>query len=268
MLRHRPAAVLAAGISASLMLAACGDATGSGTDSGADDPSGADGQEETTLTVFAAASLTDTFEQLADAFAEQHEGVEVRLSFAGSSDLVTQIAEGAPADVIATADERTMQRLVDEALVEGEPVPFVANVLEIAVPAGNPQGITSLQDLGDPEFDVVVCAPQVPCGAAAERVAAAAGVELTPVSEEPQVTDVLGKVASAQADAGLVYRTDAAGSEAVEGIAFPEAQEAVNTYPIAPVAEAASPQLAATFTDFVLAEENREVFEEAGFTTP
>ncbi|GAA2094332.1 MULTISPECIES: molybdate ABC transporter substrate-binding protein [Brevibacterium] len=268
---HRPprrtVRIAAAALAAGLLIAPAGCASGPDS-SGGGDSEGGEAEEPRTLTVFAAASLTDTFEQLTDAFSEQHDGVDVQLSFAGSSDLVAQITEGAPADVVATADERTMQQLVDDSLLTGEPTPFVTNVLEIAVPEGNPEGVSSLTDLANPDLDVVVCAPQVPCGAATEKVEEASGVRLSPVSEEPQVTDVLGKVAGGQADAGLVYRTDAAGSDAVEGIAFPEAQDAVNTYPIAPVADSASPALAQEFVDFVLSEEGWRIFEEAGFTAP
>lgn len=242
-----------------LVLSACGASSGSGG--------------STTLTVFAAASLTDTFEDLADRFSEVHDGVDVQLSFAGSSDLVTQIREGAPADVIATADERTMRSLVDGGQVAAEPQNFVSNTLVIAVPAGNPQDINSLESLADPLLDVVVCAPQVPCGSAAQTVEQSAGITITPVSEEPAVTDVLGKVANGQADAGLVYRTDASGADEVDAVEFPESDDAVNLYPIAPVADAGNAdaenaEAAQQFVDFVLSDEGRAVFDAAGFGAP
>ena len=259
-----PLAVLAGASALALALTGCG----SSGDTAEGDDEGASGGESTTLTVSAAASLTDTYEQLAETFSEQHEGVDVQFSFAGSSDLVTQIEEGAPADGIATADERTMQQLVDADGVEGEPQIFVSNTLVIAVPTGNPAGVEDLASLENPDLDVVVCAPQVPCGAATETVEEAGGITLTPVSEEPAVTDVLGKVANGQADAGLVYRTDAAGSEDVDTIEFDESEEAINLYPIAPVKDAENAQLAQEFVDFILSDEARTVFDEAGFAAP
>ena len=259
-----PLAVLAGASALALALTGCG----SSGDTAEGDDEGASGGESTTLTVFAAASLTDAYEQLAETFSEQHEGVDVQFSFAGSSDLVTQIEEGAPADGIATADERTMQQLVDADGVEGEPQIFVSNTLVIAVPTDNPAGVEDLASLENPDLDVVVCAPQVPCGAATETVEEAGGITLTPVSEEPAVTDVLGKVANGQADAGLVYRTDAAGSEDVDAIEFDESEETINLYPIAPVKDAENAELAQEFVDFILSDEARTVFGEAGFAAP
>lgn len=260
----------AAAAASALLLSACG---GSAADSAVGDSAEGDAAAPTTLTVFAAASLTDTFEDLADRFAESHDGVDVQLSFAGSSDLVTQIREGAPADVVATADERTMQSLVEDDLVAAEPQNFVSNTLVIAVPTGNPERIEGLADLTGGGLDVVVCAPQVPCGAATETVAESAGVEIDAVSEEPAVTDVLGKVANGQADAGLVYRTDASGADEVDAVEFPESDDAVNLYPIAPVADAGNAdaenaEAAQQFVDFVLSDEGRAVFDAAGFGAP
>jgi molybdate transport system substrate-binding protein len=234
---------------------------------GGDDESSAEGGT-TTLTVYAAASLTSTFEQIAEDFEAEHDGVEVELSFGGSSDLVTQITEGAEADVFASAATANMDDLVEAGLTGADPQDFATNTLEIAVPPGNPADVTSLQDLtGD--LNLVVCAPEVPCGAAAQSVAEAAGIALSPVSEEQAVTDVLAKVTSGEADAGLVYVTDvAAAGDAVEGIAFPEAAEVVNTYPIAPVAESDEADLAQEFVDFVLGETGQTVLSEAGFGAP
>ena len=221
-----------------------------------------------TLTVFAAASLTTTFTELAADFESDHEGVEVEISFGGSSDLVAQVQQGAPADVVATADTVTMAALTDEGLVD-DPVVFATNRLEIAVPVGNPAGITSLQDLARPGTNLVVCAPEVPCGAAAARVAEEAGVTLSPVSEEQSVTDVLGKVSSGEADAGLVYVTDvrAAGDE-VEGVRFPESAAVSNAYPIGVVAESAQEGLAGEFVALVTGERGRAVLSDAGFGRP
>ena len=230
---------------------------------------GGDDDEETTVTVYAAASLTAAFEDIADEFEEQHDGVEVELSFAGSSDLATQIQEGAPADVFASADTAPMDELVAADLTDADPEPFATNRLEIAVPPGNPAGITSFQDLAEPGLALVVCAAEVPCGAVARAVAEVAGVTLDPVSEEQSVTDVLGKVTSGEADAGLVYVTDvAAAGDAVEGVTVPESAEVVTTYPIAPVAGTDQPGLAADFTAFVLGDTGRGILAAHGFARP
>nr|WP_104164081.1 molybdate ABC transporter substrate-binding protein [Cryobacterium sp. N22] len=221
------------------------------------------------ITVYAAASLQATFTDLAASFETDHPGTTVVLNFAGSSALVTQIIEGAPADVFASADTANMTRLTDASLTDGSPVDFATNVLAIAVPPGNPAGITDLADLAGPDVRLVVCAPEVPCGRAATALAATAGVTLTPVSEESSVTDVLGKVTSGEADAGLVYVTDvAAAGAAVEGIEFAESAGAVNTYPIVPVTGSASADVARAFVDYVTGGTGAAVLGAAGFGAP
>lgn len=248
--------VLALGVLAALMLAACG--AGSGTSG-----------SERTLTVFAAASLKDSFEELKPVFEAAHPGVRVSFSFAGSSDLVAQLGQGAPADVLASADAVTMAAAVDDDLIAGEPVSFAANTLQIVTPPGNPGGLRSLEDLADPALQVVLCSPAVPCGAATQTVEDLAGVDIAPASEEQSVTDVLNKVSAGEADAGLVYVTDvkAAGS-AVEGLAFPEAARAVNTYPIAAVRGSGNERLARAFIDLVTGPEGQSVLASAGFADP
>jgi molybdate transport system substrate-binding protein len=222
-----------------------------------------------TVTVFAAASLSATFTELADRFETEHPGVTVALTVAGSADLISQVAEGAPVDVIATADTTTMATLADEGLLAGDAVIFAGNTLEIAVPPDNPAGITSFADLAAPGLNLVVCAPQVPCGAATTAVADAAGVELAPVSEENSVTDVLGKVRSGEADAGLVYVTDVAGAAGeVLGIEFEESAAAVNEYPIAVLGASAHGELAGEFSRFVTGDAGRAVLAGAGFDAP
>ena len=224
------------------------------------------GGEDTTLTVYAAASLTATFEQIAQEFEADNEGVRVELSFAGSSDLVAQIQQGAPADVFASADEANMAKLTDDGLQGTTPVACASNTLQIAVPTGNPAGVTDLDDLAGPDVNLVVCAPEVPCGAATRTVAEAARVELAPGSEEQSVTDVLAKVTTGEADAGLVYVTDVIGAgDDVEGIAFPESSSAVNIYPVSTVADTPNPELAQEFIDFVLDESGQAVLRDAGF---
>ena len=221
------------------------------------------------IRVFAAASLTGTFTELAEQFDAAHPGTSVQLNFAGSADLVTQITEGAPADVFASADEKNMAKLTDAKLVAGEPVEFATNVLEIAVPPANPAGIDTFADLAVPGVKLVICAPEVPCGAATAEVERASGVTLAPVSEESSVTDVLGKVLSGEADAGLVYVTDViAAGDAVEGIEFDESAEAVNTYPIAALADAEASDAAAAFVAFITGEAGRTVLSAAGFGRP
>ncbi len=223
--------------------------------------------ETTTLTVFAAASLTKTFTEIGQKFEAEHEGVKVSFSFGGSSDLVAQIQQGAPADVFASADTNNMDKAADD--VEGSPVNFATNVLQIATPPDNPAGIASLQDLAKSGVQVVVCAPEVPCGAATVKVEEAAGIDIKPVSEESSVTGVLGKVTSGAADAGLVYVTDVKGAgDAVTGISFDESSAAVNVYPIAALAASKHADLAAQFVDFVTGSEGQAVLSAAGFGKP
>lgn len=245
----------AAAAAIALTAAACG------SGGSAEDPAAA----PVTLHVFAAASLQEPFEELGEQFESEHEDVTVEFSFAGSSTLVEQIRQGAPADVFASADTKNMDKLTDAGLEEADPVDFTTNTLRIAVPAGNPAGVTDLASLtGD--LNLVVCAPEVPCGAATETVEEAAGLEFAPVSEEQSVTDVLNKVTSGEADAGLVYVTDVEkAGDAVEGIDFPEAQEAVNTYPITTVDGSANPQLGQEFVDLVTGEEGQKVLAGYGF---
>ncbi|MBN0041753.1 molybdate ABC transporter substrate-binding protein [Cellulosimicrobium cellulans] len=257
-------------------LAACGTGADAGDDAAA--PEGATGSastpaEERTLTVLAAASLRDVFTDLAADFEAEHEGVTVTLSFAGSSDLGDQILAGAPADVFASADERTMTRVVD-AGDASDPVAFATNTLTIVTPPGNPAGVEAFADLGREDVKVVVCAPEVPCGAATDTVAEAAGVTVHRVSEEASVTDVLAKVTSGEADAGLVYVTDAtlAGDD-VDVVDVPETAAALNVYPIALVAaaEEAGPEqveLAQAWIDLVTGDAGQAALAAAGFGAP
>ena len=258
-------AALAAGVA--LGLAACG-AGGAASPGGTGAPA-----EERTLTVLAAASLRDVFTDLAADFEAEHDGVTVTLSFAGSSDLGDQVLAGAPADVLASADERTMTRVV-EAGDASDPVPFATNTLTVVTPPDNPAGVETFADLARDDVRVVVCAPQVPCGAATDRVAEAAGVTLHRVSEEASVTDVLAKVTSGEADAGLVYVTDAtlAGDD-VAVVDVPETDAALNVYPVAVVAAAreAGPEqvaLARAWVDLVTGESGQAALAAAGFGAP
>ncbi|WP_307613372.1 molybdate ABC transporter substrate-binding protein [Pseudarthrobacter sp. W1I19] len=227
-------------------------------------PAGSSGGEN--LTVFAAASLKASFTELAKTYEAAHPGTTVTLSFAGSADLATQISQGAPVDVFVSADTRNMDKLQQAGLVDGEPRIFATNTLAIAVPHGNPAAIRFFADLAKPGIRLVQCAPQVPCGAASSAVEQQTGTQLSPVSEENSVTDVLGKVVSGEADAGLVYVTDvksAAGK--VEGVAFPEAAAAVNSYPIAALVGSRNGTAAQAFLDLVTGAEGQQVLAEAGF---
>lgn len=231
---------------------------------GGSDDGGTSG--DTTLTVYAAASLTSTFEEIGKRFEAEHDGVDVKFSFGGSSDLVAQIQNGAPADVFASADTATMDELVGSGLAGADPQDFATNVLEIATPSGNPAHVQDFQDLAKQGVKVVVCAPEVPCGAAAQQVAQKAGVTLHPVSEEQSVTDVLGKVTSGEADAGVVYVTDVlAAGDKVEGVQFPESREVVNTYPIVPVEGTDQEDLAREFIEMVLGDTGQQILQDAGF---
>ena len=225
--------------------------------------------EPVTLNVYAAASLKDVFTQLGDEFEADHDGVRVAFNFGGSSDLVAQIQQGAPADVFASADEKNMDKLADEDLLAGEASPFASNTLQIVVPADNPAGVRTLKDLASPDVDVVVCAPEVPCGSAATKITSTSNLTLHTVSEEPSVTDVLNKVTSGEADAGLVYVTDvrSAGKD-VKGIELSEAATAVNTYPIAVVVGTKHTEAARAFTNLVLSRSGQQELRDAGFGKP
>lgn len=253
------------GALAAVLLLSAGAACGS-DESGYKSSSGSPSK---TLTVYAAASLTSTFTEMGKHFEDDHKGVKVRFSFGGSSDLVAQIQQGAPADVFASADTANMDKLTAEDLVDGDPVSFATNTLEIAVPRDNPAGVTSLKDLANPRTKVVVCAPEVPCGSATRKVEQASGVTLKPVSEEQSVTDVLNKVETGEADAGLVYITDVqAAGDKVGGITFPESSSAVNTYPIAVVAGGKNKDLAHQFVDLVTGPDGQQILAGAGFAKP
>lgn len=224
------------------------------------------GGDPADLTVFAAASLHQVFEELAADYEAAHPGATVTINLAGSNALAEQVLSGARADVLATADTVTMAKVAEAGLTAGDPEVFTANDLVVVTPADDPADVSALADLSDPGLRLVVCAPKVPCGAATTRLAAQAGLDLDPVSEEDAVTDVLAKVLTGQADAGLVYRTDAySAGDQVRMITPPEGVEVVNDYPIATVAEARNPGGAAEFVALVRSERGREVLAEAGF---
>ncbi|MBF4613208.1 molybdate ABC transporter substrate-binding protein [Curtobacterium sp. VKM Ac-1376] len=256
---------------AALGLSACSttDAPAGATSPSSSSSSSGDTDVSGSITVFAAASLQQTFTTLGKDFELANPGASIRFSFAGSSDLVTQIRNGAPADVFASADEANMAKLSSTDLASGSAQDFATNVLEIAVAPGNPKGITSLDDLTGADVQLVTCATPVPCGAATAKVESASGIDLQPVSEEQSVTDVLGKVESGQADAGLVYVTDVRGADGrVDGVPFDESSRAVNTYPIGVLRESEDPELARAFTEYVRSSSGQKVLTAAGFGKP
>ena len=249
-----------------LALTGCG---ASSEDAGTE-TSAASGRELSgTLTVFAAASLTDVFTHLGDRLEQQNPHLDVRFNFAGSSALATQITQGAPADVFASANEAQMKVVTDAALQAEDPTIFTENVLEIAVPTGNPGHVTGLADFANPDLSLAICAPDVPCGAAAQKVFQLAGVRAVPDTEEEDVKAALTKVQLGEVDAALVYATDvrAAGSD-VEGIPFPEAERAVNEYPIAALKAAPNPEAAQAFLDLVQSDDGQTALTAAGFRKP
>ena len=266
-LRLRPWRLLVAGSAVLVALTGCGggEGTGVGQQSPPSEPSaGGVGGE---ITVFAAASLTEAFTEIAKDFEQAHPGATVQFNFAASSTLVQQITQGAPADVFASASPQQMQQTVDAGEIAGEPTVFVANTLQIAVPAGNPAGVTGLADFGKQELDIALCAEQVPCGTASRNALQAAGVTPAPDTLEEDVKAVLTKVKLGEVDAGLVYRTDVMAATDVEGIDFPEADQAVNEYLIAALAEAPNAEGARVFVDYVLSEQAQAVLGRYGFST-
>ncbi|GAA3042164.1 molybdate ABC transporter substrate-binding protein [Streptosporangium longisporum] len=223
----------------------------------------------TTLTVFAAASLTGAFTELGRAFEAAHPETTVRFNFGSSATLAQQIVQGAPADVFAAASPATMKTVTDASSAAAPPVTFARNSLQIAVPADDPAGIDELADLADPKVKVALCAEQVPCGAAAAKVLDAAGLTVTPVTLEQGVKATLTKVELGEVDAALVYRTDVlAAAGRVRGIDFPGAEKAINDYPVAALSSAADPEAAGRFVGLVLSGQGRDVLTKAGFQVP
>jgi molybdate transport system substrate-binding protein len=258
----RRTAVAALAAVATFSLAGCGsDAPASSSSSSSSSTPALSGN----ITVLAAASLTGTFTQLGKDFEAAHPGVKVNFSFAGSSALAKQINEGAPADVFASAAPKNM----DDVKEKNTPTNFVSNTLEIAVPKGNPAKITGLKDFADKSKKIALCAVQVPCGAAADKVFKAAGITPQPDSLEQDVKAALTKVGLGEVDAALVYKTDVlSAKDKVDGIEFPEASKAVNEYPIATLAKAPNPDGAKAFVDYVLSDKGKAVLTAAGFSAP
>ena len=253
---------LALAAAAALGLAGCG---GVGTASSSPTPDTVSGD----LTVLAAASLTAAYHQIGQDFTKAHPDARVTFSFSGSPTLVTQILQGAPADVFASADQPNMQKLVDGGLADGKPVVFTQNRLQIVVQAGNPKKIASLNDLANPGLVVDLCAPAVPCGSYATQALAKANVKVTAKSQEQDVKSVVTRVSLGEADAGIVYTTDVkAGGATVAGVDIPADQNVIAAYPMVRVKGTRNPTTATAFIDWVVGAMGQKVLAEYGFTGP
>jgi len=262
--RHRLAPVLATVV---LALAACGDedkTAAADTTTTADSVDDLDG----TVTVLAAASLTDAFEAIAKAFEAEHGGVDIEPSFDASSKLATAIIEGAPADLFASADEANLTKVLDAGLVAGESSIFATNVLKIVVPAGNPMGIDSLDDLVGADVKLSLCGDEVPCGTYAAQAFEKAGLEVPAAGDQENVKGVLTQVQLGEADAGIVYVTDVLAAEDVDGIDLATDQQVQAAYPAAVLADASNPDAAVAFLAFLRAEEAQSILEDFGFGLP
>ncbi|MGV9562388.1 molybdate ABC transporter substrate-binding protein [Streptomyces sp. NPDC003480] len=258
-----------------LALSACSSSSGSGSGSGSDstrkpDSSAASSQRPSgTVTVFAAASLKESFTTLGKRFEKEHPGTHVVLNFGGSDTLAASITGGAPADVFAAASPKTMAIVTDKKDAAGTPATFVRNQLEIATLPGNPDRLASLKDLTKSGLKVVLCDRTVPCGAAAQKALDASKLKLTPVSYEQDVKSALTKVELKEADAAVVYKTDVkAAGDKVVGVEFPESAKAVNDYPIALLKNAPNAEAAKAFIALVRSDEGRNVLTRAGFLQP
>jgi molybdate transport system substrate-binding protein len=251
-----------------LALGACGSSAASDDESAGSTTGSQPADLSGSLTILAASSLTDVFDQLKADFQQAHPDVDVQINYGPSSGLAQSITQGAPADVFASANE-TQMKVVTDAGMAGDPTTFTANVLQIAVPAGNPGRVTGLQDFAREELTLAVCAPEVPCGAAADQVFQAAGIDAKPDSQEEDVRAALTKVELGEVDAALVYATDVvAAGDKVEGIEFPEAEDAINNYPIVALGDAPNADAAQAWIDLVLSDDGQKVLTDAGFRAP
>ncbi|MFI0826388.1 molybdate ABC transporter substrate-binding protein [Streptomyces roseolus] len=247
----------AAALTAALLvpLAAC---------SGGDDGNAPAGDAE--LTVLAAASLTDAFKTAGAAYEKAHPGTKLSFSFAGSQELVAQVSQGSPADVLVTADTKSMDKVKADT---GTPVVIATNRLVIATGEGNPHEVDDLKDLGDPKLKVVLAAPEVPAGKYSRQILEKEGIAVKPVSQEPNVRAVLGKVELGEADAGLVYRTDAASAaDKVDAVEIPDDRNAVASYPAATLKDSENAGAAAAFVTWLTSAEGQKILRDAGFQKP
>ncbi|MFZ4718143.1 MAG: molybdate ABC transporter substrate-binding protein [Ilumatobacteraceae bacterium] len=257
-MRRRSVRLLAA-LALGALLVACGS-----------DEQGGDGGGVTgSITVGAASSLTASFTELGDAFEGANPGVDVTFDFGASSEVVQGINEGAPTDVFASADTKNMDKLVAGAGVAADPQVFATNQLQIIVGKGNPQAVTGVADLANPDLLVVACSPEVPIGGYTQQVFDAAGVKVTPVSLEENVKSIVTKVTLGEADAGVVYRTDViAAADKAEGVDIPADINVTAKYPIAVTKDAANATVANAFVAFVLSPDGQTILQKYGFGAP
>ncbi|MGX1885904.1 molybdate ABC transporter substrate-binding protein [Streptomyces sp. NPDC055287] len=247
-------------------LAACGSDNGSEQDAGAETGKSATGTAKAELTVLAAASLTDVFKTAGAAYEKAHPGTKLTFSFAGSQELAAQVKQGAPADALVTADTKTMDALRTDT---GAPTVIAKNRLVIATGEGNPQKVDSLKDLADTKLKVVLAAPEVPVGRYSQKILDAQKITVKPVSQEPNVRAVLSKVELGEADAGLVYKTDAAtATDKVDAIEIPDAQNAIAAYPAATLKTSKNSAAAEAFVKWLSSAEAQKIFKDAEFQQP
>ncbi|MER7730108.1 molybdate ABC transporter substrate-binding protein [Streptomyces erythrochromogenes] len=245
------------------VLSACGNDDGS---TSAPPSASGSGVPPANLTVLAAASLTDVFKTAGAAYEKANPGTKATFSFAGSQELASQVRQGAPADVLVTADTRTMDGLGAET---NDPVVIAKNRLVIATTPGNPHKIGSLKDLADPKLKVVLAAPEVPVGRYSQEALAKAGVTVKPVSQEPNVRAVLSKVELGEADAGIVYQTDTtAAGDKVTAVGIPDDQNAIASYPAASLKDSQNQTAADAFVTWLSAPEAQQILRQAGFQQP
>ena len=257
-------AAIALGLAATVILSACATSPTSSPS-----PTTPSAPLAGSITVFAGSSLTDAFKNAGDEITKSNPDARFTFNFGSSSTLATQIVNGAPADVFASADEANMQKIVDAKLTDGAAAPFVSNRLQIAVAPGNPKRIAGLADLARPDVILVIAAPTVPAGKYALEALTKAGVTARPVSQEVDVRAVLNKVSLGEADAGIVYVTDvksAAGR--VTGVDIPEQHQVLARYPIAVVKDSKNARLAHGFVDYLLSPAGQSVLAEFGFSKP
>jgi molybdate transport system substrate-binding protein len=263
---RRPSRLILSSVVVLGLATACGSDDGTATSTA---PSTAQSGASGDVVVFAASSLTEAFTEIGSGFQTEYPDATVTFSFAGSGDLVTQITEGAPADVFASADESNMTKLTDAAANATDPVVIAQNTFEIITEAGNPQNVTGLADMANPDLLVVLCADTVPCGKGAAKVLENAGITLTPVSLEEKVKGVVTKVTTGEADAGIVFVTDvnAAGADAT-GVEIPADVNVISKYPIVVTKDAPNPEAAQAFVDFVASEQGQKILASYGFLAP
>ena len=221
------------------------------------------------ITVFAASSLTESFKALGDAFKVANPQASITFNFAGSSDLASQIGQGAPSDIFFSADDSNMKKVIDAGESAGQPTSIAKNTFEVIVGHGNPKAIATLADLARPDTLVVLCAPTVPCGKGAATILKNANVSLTPKSLEDKVKGVVTKVVAGEADAGIVFATDVkAAGDKTTGVEIPAAINVISNYPGVVTKAAKNPTAAQAFLDYVASPAGQAILLKFGFLAP